>query len=62
MRRRSSAGGASVKPRGRKPRSAKRLSASKTARNIRPAAAGKEMEVALLARERDEALEQLSDH
>jgi len=59
MRRRSSAGGASVKPRGRKPRSAKRLSAPKTARN-RPAAAGKEIEVAQLTRERDEALEQLS--
>src|SRR6516162_252012 len=60
MRRRSSAGGASVKPRGRKPRSAKRLSVPKTARSISPSAASKEIEVAQLTRERDEALEQLS--
>src|SRR6516165_4621281 len=60
MRHRSSAGGASVKPRGRKALSAKSLSAPKTARNIRPAAAGKEIEVAQVTRERDEALEQLS--
>jgi len=60
MRRRSSAGGTSVKPRGRKPRSVRRRSAPKTARSISPSVANKEIEVAQVVRERDDALEQLS--
>jgi len=55
MRRRSSAGGASVKPQGRKPGSVKRRSAPKT---VSQSTASKETEVARLSRELEEAREQ----
>ena len=58
MRRRSRAGGEPVKARRRKTVTRKRGNAPKAARRRSSSAAGKETKVALLTRERDEALEQ----
>jgi signal transduction histidine kinase len=58
MRRRSRAGGAPVKARGRKPTTLKRSNAPKAARRGRSCAVGQETEVAQLTRELHEALEQ----
>jgi two-component system, NtrC family, sensor kinase len=57
MRRRSRAGGKTVKTRRRKTLTLKRGNAPKTVRNRGASIAGQETEVARLARERDEALE-----
>ncbi len=58
MRRRSRAGGEPIKTRRRKAITLKRSNASKVARRRGSAAAGLHKQVALLTRERDEALEQ----
>ena len=58
MRRRSRAGGEPVKARRRKTATRKRRNAPKAVRRRSSAAAGLHKEVALLTRERDEALEQ----
>ena len=58
MRRRSRAGGEPVKKRRRKAVTAKRLKAPKAVRRRSSSAAGLNKKVALLTRERDEALEQ----
>ena len=60
MRRRSRAGGEPVKTRRRKTVTLKRRNAPKAVRPHSSSATGQETEVALLSRERDEALEQLS--
>ena len=61
MRRRSRAGGELVKTRRRKTATPKRRNAPKAVRGRGPSAASQETEVARLTRERDEALEQLSE-
>jgi signal transduction histidine kinase len=61
MRRRSRAGGEPVKTRRRKTVTLKRRNAPKAERGRGPSAASQETEVARLTRERDEALEQLSE-
>jgi signal transduction histidine kinase len=61
MRRRSRAGGEPVKTRRRKTVTPKRRNAPKAVRGRGPSAASQETEVARLTRERDEALEQLSE-
>ena len=58
MRRRSRAGGEPVKARRRKAATLKRRNAPKTVRRRSSSAAGLNKKVALLTRERDEALEQ----
>ena len=60
MRRRSRAGGEPAKTRRRKTAARKRGNAPKAVRGHSSSATGQETEVAQLARERDEALEQLS--
>ena len=61
MRRRSRAGGEPVKTRRRKTVTQKRGNAPKAGRNRGSSAAGPSDQVALFKRERDEALEQLSE-
>ena len=61
MRRRSRAGGEPVKTRRRKTVTLKRRNAPKAARRRSSSAVSQDTKIALLARERDEALEQLSE-
>ena len=61
MRRRSRAGGEPVKTRRRKTVTPKRRNAPKAVRGRGPSAASQETDVARLTRERDEALERLSE-